>query len=167
MNLIEVDKNLVKMLLANEIDILIHGCSCESGLPIGLGQQIEITFPEAKVAHYRFQARNRKIGMLGNFSEIMYKKEGRKFGVINLYVQKHPGPNLSEINMRAGLISVITRYGFRKRGGKPIRYGIPVIGSEWRSLTNEEMINHLKVVEAHFQKHDQDTSDLTVFLKTD
>lgn len=141
--------NIIQMLLNNQIDILIHGCNCQSTLPIGLGQEIELTFPEVGTAHWKHYVTRRRSseGMIGEFSEYFYKRDGRKFGVINLYSQVWPGPDLRESKMKSGLINIFKKYGAKKKSGLPIRYGLPVIGENFGLMTLDLFKTHLINIE--------------------
>lgn len=162
----QVEKNLVKMLLTDEIDILIHSCHCQSFMPFGLGQEIETTFPEAKVAHYKFYSKNNKEGkMLGEFSEAVLRIREKKKVIINLYTHRFPGPFLLESHMRVGLIKVFNKYGFSKKDRNPIRYGIPVIGEEWSLMTSPEMELHLYKIKDYMSSRRGDFDNFRIFLK--
>ena len=159
-----VQGNIIQMLLSNQIDILIHGCTCQSELPIGLGHQISITFPEVSTVHWKYYISKRRSaeGMVGNFSEHFYKKEGRKYGIINLYTQVHPGPDLRENKMKIGLSSIFSKFGATKKNGTPIRYGMPIIGNEWGLMSMDLFINHLENIKSRLGDKNIKPLDLTI-----
>lgn len=161
-----VQGNIIQMLLSNQIDILIHGCTCQSELPIGLGHEISLTFPEASTVHWRHYIRNRKAaeGMIGEFSEHFYKQQGRKYGIVNLYSQVWPGPDLRESKMRYGLTNIFSKFGANKKSGKPIRYGMPIIGSEFGLMSEDLFIKHLEYIETRLEDKDIGPLDLTIVI---
>lgn len=161
-----VQGNIIQMLLSNQIDILIHGCTCQSELPIGLGHQISLTFPEVSRVHWKYYVTKRKSaeGMVGDFSEYFYKVDGRKYGVINLYSQVWPGPDLRENKMKKGLTDIFLKFGSKKRSGLPIRYGMPVIGSEFGLMSIDLFEKHLENIKSRLEDKDITSLDLTIVI---
>lgn len=157
---------IIKLLLSNHIDILIHGCTCQSSLPVGLGQEIEITFPEVGRAHWKHYINRRRAQerMVGDFSEYFYKVDKRKYGVINLYTQVWPGPDLREIKMREGLLSVFRKFGPIKKSGTPIRYGMPIIGAEFGMLNLDMFLKHLEKIESILSESYSQPFDIKVIV---
>lgn len=136
------ERNPIIALTNNEIDVLMHSVTCQGVLAVGIAKQIGITFPFAEMKNWRTcrtHSKN-KLMLLGDYSASFDKIGTRKYGVINLYGQVEPGPMFEPLKGKEALKKALQLLGTTKRSGKPIRYGITLIGTEFNTISEEQSI---------------------------
>jgi O-acetyl-ADP-ribose deacetylase (regulator of RNase III) len=85
MNIIRGD--LVKLALAGEFDVIIHGCNCQCAMGAGIAKAIKSTFPEAYDADLKTEKGARD--KLGTISYAEVERDGRTIILVNGYTQFH------------------------------------------------------------------------------
>lgn len=142
------EKNPIIALTSNEIDILMHSVTCQGVLAIGVAKQIGITFPFVAVKNFKtckHQGKNAR-GLMGYFSASFDKIGSRKYGIYNLYCQDEPGPGFHVRSAKDAIKRALLNLGPTKKSGQPLRYGITLVGTEFRALTEEQSIDIIEDV---------------------
>ena len=141
-----VEKNPIIALTNDEIDILIHGVTCQGVLAVGIAREIGITFPKVDLVNFNFVKEFNKIkhSILSKFSEWYGYNGSRKYGVINLYMQVHPGQEEVSHIITRGLNNILNTRGVKKKSGKPLRYGVTLLGTEFKKLSTDKSIQIIK-----------------------
>ena len=115
--------DLVKLALAGEFDVIIHGCNCHCAMGAGIAAAIKNTFPEAYAADCQTQKGDKsKLGTI-SFAEV--ERDGHVIAVVNGYTQYNWGGSgrLADYDaIRSVMAAVKSHYGGR-------RIGYPMIGA--------------------------------------
>ncbi len=127
--------DLVKLAVADEFDVIVHGCNCFCKMGAGIAKQIKEVFPEA----YEVDMLTQKGGelKLGDFNYADIKRDGFEVIVVNAYTQyKYWGEELL-VDYEA-IYNVFSKIK-NKFTGKSI--GIPMIGAglaggDWVTIEN-------------------------------
>ncbi len=127
--------DLIKMAVAGEFDVIVHGCNCFCKMGAGIAKQVKEVFPEAYEADMQTQKGGKS--KLGHFSYAEIKRDNFDVTVISAYTQyKYWGAELL-VDYEA-IYNVFTevRSSF---AGK--RIGIPMIGAglaggDWVTIEN-------------------------------
>jgi O-acetyl-ADP-ribose deacetylase (regulator of RNase III) len=77
--------DLIKLALAGEFDVIIHGCNCQCTMGSGIAKSIRATFPEAYAADCETVKGDRD--KLGTFSSVALIRDGHPLTVVNAYTQ--------------------------------------------------------------------------------
>ena len=85
MNVVRGD--LIKLALAGEFDVIIHGCNCQCAMGAGIAKAIKSTFPEAYQADLETEKGSRD--KLGTISYAAVVRNERTIIVVNGYTQFH------------------------------------------------------------------------------
>ncbi len=80
-----VDGNIVSMAKNGEIDVLVHGLSCQRTRGKGLAKQIFDEFPEVFAADQATKKGDKS--KLGTYQAIPVERNGKKFIIVNAYTQ--------------------------------------------------------------------------------
>lgn len=132
--------NPITAITSNKIDILIHSVTCTGVLAVGMAKQISIAFPivdkiNAKICR---EHNRKKRALIGTYSYAYDYINGRKIGFYNLYGQVEPGPLFEPQLAKEALKKALLNLGATKKSGKPIRYGITLIGTEFATISEGE-----------------------------
>src|SRR5690242_8887830 len=79
--------DLIKLALAGEFDVIVHGCNCMCAMGAGIAKGIKTTFPEAYAADCATPKGDR--AKLGTISTARIERDGRVLNVVNAYTQFH------------------------------------------------------------------------------
>ena len=82
-----IDGDLIKLALAGEFDIIIHGCNCQCVMGTGIAKSIRKAFPEAFEAD-RATTKGDKT-KLGTISHATLLRSTHEITVVNGYTQFH------------------------------------------------------------------------------
>lgn len=140
----KIKGDIVKLALAGELDVIIHGCNCFHTMGAGLAKQIADQLPEAVAADKRTLYAD--LAKLGSFSAQQIVRDDARFLVVNAYTQYHPGPHAEYAAIKMFCDNFYEMFkGFR------LRIGIPEIGCGIGGLS----INQVEVIlEAYLQDMD-------------
>ncbi len=81
----QIDGDLIKLALAGEFDVIIHGCNCFCAMGAGIAKTIKENFPQAYQAD--LQTSNGDKNKLGTYSHADVMTEHGKITIINAYTQ--------------------------------------------------------------------------------
>lgn len=82
-----IQGDLIKLALAGEFDVIIHGCNCQCEMGAGIARAIKTVFPEAYAADCRTAKGDR--AKLGTISTATVDRGGHAITVVNAYTQFH------------------------------------------------------------------------------
>ena len=80
-----VHGDLIKLALAGEFQVIVHGCNCFCTMGAGIAKTIKQVFPEAYAADLKTQKGSRD--KLGNYSLAAIDRNGVSVTVVNGYTQ--------------------------------------------------------------------------------
>lgn len=121
MNIVQGD--LIKLALAGEFDVIIHGCNCQCVMGAGIAKTIKATFPEAFAADKTTTKGDSS--KLGSYSSATLTREGHTLTVVNGYTQDHWRGSKAKADYDA-IRSVMTNVKQQFTG---LRIGYPKIGA--------------------------------------
>lgn len=164
-----VEKNPIFALTGDDIDILIHGVTCQGILAVGIAKEIGITFPKNDLVNYKYCKEHRREGifLLSTFSEWYDFIGRRKYGIINLYTQFEPGAINNTNVIKNGIINILKLKGTKKKSGNPLRFGITLIGTEFKKFTTEESIKMIKEAIDDFESKYEENVSLKIYKYED
>lgn len=116
----KVKGDLIKMAIAGEFDMIIHGCNCFHAMGAGIAKQIARSFPIAEQVDKQMTRR----GDIKKLSEYTVAHIFQKLFVINLYTQYHPGPDFNIAALDLGLYKLTKSFNEIDK----LRIGVPWIG---------------------------------------
>jgi O-acetyl-ADP-ribose deacetylase (regulator of RNase III) len=125
--------DLIKLALAGQFDVIIHGCNCMCAMGAGIAKGIKATFPEAYKADCATPKGARE--KLGTISTARIERGGRVLEVVNGYTQYHwrgKGPLADYDAIRSVMREVAARFTGR-RIGYP-RIGAGLAGGDWAKI---------------------------------
>ena len=128
--------DLIKLAIAGEFDVLLHGANCFNTMGAGLAYQISKIFPEAFRAD--LDTIKGDINKLGTYSSA----ESRGIRVVNCYTQYHFGTNKINVDYDA-IDKVMAKIAIDfkdKRIGIPL-IGVGLAGGDWNIIS--------KIIEKH------------------
>lgn len=128
-----VEGDLVKLALAGEFDVIVHGCNCQCVMGAGVAKAIRDTFPEAYQADLATPKGDRN--KLGTISHARVDRGGSDLLIVNAYTQFHwrgEGVLVDYAAVRAAFAAIKATFAGR-------RIGYPMIGAglargDWRTL---------------------------------
>lgn len=82
-----VHGDLIKLALAGEFDVIIHGCNCQCAMGAGIAKTIRDVFPEAYQADLATVKGSRT--KLGTYSCAAVQRGGTTITIVNGYTQYH------------------------------------------------------------------------------
>lgn len=164
-----VEKNPILALISDDIDILIHGVTTQGILAVGIAKEIGITFPKVDLVNYKYCKENKRKGifLLSDFSEWYDYVGRRKYGIINLYTQFEPGSVDNTNIIKNGIIKILKTKGTKKKSGSPIRYGITLLGTEFRRINSIESINIIKESIEKFIEYSEEEVSIKIYKYED
>ena len=122
--------DLIKLALAGQFDVIVHGCNCMCAMGAGIAKGIKATFPEAYAADCATPKGARE--KLGTISTARIERDGRVLHVVNAYTQFHWRGKKPLVDYDA-IRSVMREVGRRFTGqriGYP-RIGAGLAGGDW------------------------------------
>jgi O-acetyl-ADP-ribose deacetylase (regulator of RNase III) len=136
MNIVKGD--LIKLAIAGEFDVIIHGCNCFCTMGAGIARAIRSEFPEAFMADQATEKGDKT--KLGGFSHADIERNGHSITVINAYTQF----NYSGKGVKAdyNAIKIVFRKVKSQFSGRRIGYpliGAGLAGGDWKLIA--EIIN--------------------------
>jgi O-acetyl-ADP-ribose deacetylase (regulator of RNase III) len=145
-----VHGDLIKLALAGEFDVIIHGCNCQCAMGAGIAKTIREVFPEA----YKADAATAKgsTAKLGSYSHAQVERNGVRLTVVNGYTQGHYRGRgvLADYDAIRGLMRRVKTDFANLRIGYP-RIGAGLARGDWttiaRIITTELDGEHHTLVE--------------------
>lgn len=126
----QVTGDLLKMALAGDFDVVVHGCNCFHMMGAGIAAAVKKLFPEAYQADIDSPYGDRS--KLGTVSTCDVHRDGARFFVVNAYTQFHGGPDLDYDALRSCFRAI--KYGFfGLRIGYP-KIGAGIGGGDWSKI---------------------------------
>lgn len=122
--------DLIKLGLAGQFDVIVHGCNCMCAMGAGIAKGIKATFPEAYAADCATPKGARE--KLGTISTARIERDGHVLHVVNGYTQYHWRGKKPLVDYDA-IRSVMREVGSRFTGqriGYP-RIGAGLAGGDW------------------------------------
>nr|WP_218281117.1 macro domain-containing protein [Verrucomicrobium spinosum] len=83
----KIQGDLLKLALAGEFDVIVHGCNCHCTMGAGIAKSIKSLFPEAYEADCQTKKGDRE--KLGTISQASVNRDGTKLTIVNAYTQFH------------------------------------------------------------------------------
>ena len=128
-----VEGDLVKLALAGEFDVIVHGCNCQCVMGAGVAKAIRNTFPQAYQADLATPKGDRN--KLGTISYASVDRGGSELVIVNAYTQFHwrgDGVLVDYAAVRTAFAAIKATFAGR-------RIGYPMIGAglargDWRTL---------------------------------
>lgn len=124
-----VTGDLVKMALQGEFDVIVHECSCDCDMQIGLGKQIRQFFPEAYMADMATVCGD--MGKLGNYSKATSRVKNGELIIINAYTRQN-----NDNDMCGAIKSVFQKIKSEFSG---LRIGYPQIGTRLKTRSWDQI----------------------------
>lgn len=126
--------DLIKLAMAGEFDVIIHGCNCFCAMGAGIAKAVKTQFPEAFEADRATKEGDRS--KLGSFSHADVVRDGHAITIVNAYTQFH----YSGTGVIADYGAIRTVFeGIKSRfSGKRIGYpliGAGLAGGDWRVIS--------------------------------
>jgi len=129
-----IQGDLIKLALAGQFDVIIHGCNCQHTMGAGIAKSIRRTFPEAYEADLRTP--KSALDKLGTISSASVVRNGVAFTVVNGYTQFHWAGSGTKADYPA--IDSVMRTIKRQYGGARIGYpqiGAGLAGGDWEVIS--------------------------------
>ncbi len=125
-----VQGDLIKLALAGEFDLIIHGCNCQCQMAAGIAKAIKQTFPEAYEIDCQTEKGSRE--KLGTFSSVSLEREGQKITIVNAYTQFHWRGRGVKVDYDAirSVMKLVQEQFPEKRIGYPL-IGAGLAGGDW------------------------------------
>lgn len=142
----KIQGDLLKLALAGEFDVIVHGCNCQCTMGAGIAKSIKSLFPEAYEADCQTQKGNRE--KLGTISQASVNRGGIKLTIVNAYTQFHwRGTGVkADYNAIRSAMRAVKNSCQGQRIGYPL-IGAGLAGGDWPTI--EEIINEELVGEDH------------------
>lgn len=118
-----VKGDLIQLALANEFDVIVHGCNCFCAMSQGIARQIRKTFPKAWDADRETASGDRS--KLGRYSLARIHVNGLDLVVVNGYTQFR----FDGTGVLADYQAIETLFGALKADFSGKRFGYPRIGA--------------------------------------
>ena len=133
MNVVHGD--LIKLALAGEFDVIIHGCNCQCAMGAGIAKAIKLTFPEAYQADGETEKGSRD--KLGTISYAAVVRNGRAIIVVNGYTQFHWRGSgvLADYDAIRSVMRAVKSTFSGKRIGYP-KIGAGLAKGDWSVISN-------------------------------
>ncbi|MEH0020793.1 MAG: phosphatase [Desulfobacter sp.] len=130
----QVKGDLIKLALAGEFDVIIHGCNCFCAMGAGIARQIRATFPQAYDADCQTTPGDRS--KLGTYTHAQIDNQGTSLFVVNGYTQYHYDGNgvLSDYDAISALFLALGKEFTGKRFGYP-KIGAGLAGGDWAVIS--------------------------------
>ena len=138
--------DLLKLALAGEFDVIVHGCNCFGDMGKGIALAVKQQFPEAYQADLATTKADR--AKLGRFSSALIQRSGVSFVVVNAYTQfdwRGRGVKVDYAAM-ASVFTQIKQQFAGKRIGYPL-IGAGLAGGDWAVIA--PIIDQALVGERH------------------
>jgi O-acetyl-ADP-ribose deacetylase (regulator of RNase III) len=146
MPIIFKEKDVLSLIRDGDVDIFMHGCNCFHAQGSGVAKALTDAYPGvAKADESTLRADRHK---LGKTSHVMVQNNNNApVAIINAYTQFYYGRKLQDepadiSNLKSALLYLKHRFG-----GKGLRFGMPLIGSDRGRLKpkdiHDEIVNIL------------------------
>jgi O-acetyl-ADP-ribose deacetylase (regulator of RNase III) len=136
--------DLIKLALAGQFDVIVHGCNCMCAMGAGIAKAIKATFPEAYAADCDTPKGARE--KLGTISTARVERDERVLHVVNGYTQFHWRGKKPLVDYEA--VGAVMREVGRRFKGQRIGYpriGAGLAGGDWEriaALIDAELTGH-------------------------
>ncbi|WP_105201574.1 macro domain-containing protein [Pseudoalteromonas sp. T1lg10] len=118
-----VEGDLIKLALAGEFDVIIHGCNCFCTMGAGIAKAIKAEFPEAFKADLDTEKGSKQ--KLGTYSQASVERNGKAITIINAYTQF----NGHGRGVKADYEAIQSVFSRLKKEFSGSRFGYPLIGA--------------------------------------
>jgi O-acetyl-ADP-ribose deacetylase (regulator of RNase III) len=118
-----VKGDLIKLALAGEFDVIVHGCNCFCTMGAGIAKGIKAEFPEAYKADFSTDKGSKD--KLGSFSSSTVQRNGHDITIVNAYTQYNWRGKGNKVDYDA-IESAFESIKLRFTG---MRIGYPLIGA--------------------------------------
>jgi len=130
----QINGDLIKLAIAGEFDVIIHGYNCFCIMGAGIAKSIKENFPEAYAADKKTVKGDRS--KLGSYSPATYVKNDMEITIINAYTQFHwrGTGNKADYDVIRAVFSLIKKNYTGKRIGYPL-IGAGLAGGDWNVIS--------------------------------
>lgn len=142
----KIQGDLLKLALAGEFDVIVHGCNCQCTMGAGIAKSIKFLFPEAYEADCQTKKGDRE--KLGTISQASVVRDGIKLTIVNAYTQFHwrgSGVKADYDAIRSAMRAIKKEFT-GQRIGYPL-IGAGLAGGDWSII--EETIDEELAGENH------------------
>ncbi|MGB3313837.1 MAG: macro domain-containing protein [Albidovulum sp.] len=115
--------DLIKLALAGEFDVIVHGCNCFHTMGAGIARVIRDRFPEAYQADKTTVHGTRD--KLGTISTALITRADARFNIVNAYTQHH----WKGAGVKAEYPAIKSCFEAIARDFNGARIGYPLIGA--------------------------------------
>lgn len=142
----KIQGDLLKLALAGEFDVIVHGCNCQCTMGAGIAKSIKSLFPEAYEADCQTKKGDRE--KLGTISQASVVRDGIRLTIVNAYTQfQWRGPGVkADYNAICSAMRTVKSEFTGQRIGYPL-IGAGLAGGDWSII--EEIINKELAGENH------------------
>ncbi|WP_337267029.1 macro domain-containing protein [Oryzifoliimicrobium ureilyticus] len=129
-----VQGDLLKLALAGQFDLILHGCNCFCTMGKGIALSIKQHFPEAYAADQATEKGSRE--KLGSYSSALVERGDARFTIINAYTQfdwRGRGVKVDYDAVRRIMRSLAKEYPNAKIGYPKIGAGLA--GGDWNLIS--------------------------------
>ena len=130
----QINGDLIKLAIAGEFDLIIHGCNCFCTMGAGIAKSIKQIFPQAYAADKKTVKGDKS--KLGSYSSSAIVLDDKEFTVINAYTQYHwrGAGNKADYDAIRDVITLIKKNYTGKRIGYPL-IGAGLAGGDWNVIS--------------------------------
>ncbi|MCC6522414.1 MAG: macro domain-containing protein [Polyangiaceae bacterium] len=128
-----VNGDLLKLALAGEFDVIVHGANCQGTMGAGIAKAIRESFPEAFDADLATPKGDRS--KLGTISVASVTRGSRRFSVVNAYTQfdyRGRGVRVDYDAVRHAFAAIKQQFSGRRIGYPKIGAGLA--RGDWKIL---------------------------------
>ena len=129
-----VKGDMLKLAIAGEFDVIVHGCNCQCTMGAGIAKAIRAEFPEAYEADLATEKGSSE--KLGTFSSAKVRRDGHEITIVNAYTQLHYRGRGVKVDYDA--IRNVFRSIAREYTGQRIAYpkiGAGLGGGDWSRIS--------------------------------
>src|SRR5262245_38979996 len=125
--------DLIKLALAGEFDVIIHGCNCQCALGAGIAKAVRDVFPEAYAADLG-TVKGRRAKLAG-YSAADVERPGKRISIVNGYTQFHYRGRgvLADYEAIRGVMRSVKRDFAGRRIGYP-KIGAGLARGDWETI---------------------------------
>lgn len=129
-----VEGDLIKLALAGQFDVIVHGCNCFNTMGAGIARSIKVQLPEAYTADCQTVSGDK--AKLGTFSVATLTRANTQFDVINAYTQfdyRGRGPRVNYDAVKSCFEKIAEQYPEARIGYPQIGSGLA--GGDWGKIS--------------------------------